>query len=85
MQQYLVLCRSLTYAQRSAHMLERLGITATVTKAPKGMTTRGCAHCVKVSERNLDRALYELKSSGLGCDRTFRKEPSGEYSEVRDL
>ena len=85
MQQYLFLCRSLTYAQRSARMLERLGITATVTKSPKGMSARGCAHCVSVSERNLERALYELKSSGLGCDRTFRKEQAGEYSEVRGL
>ena len=34
MQRYcLIMCRSLTYAQRSSQVLERAGITATVLKA----------------------------------------------------
>ena len=36
MMQYLIMCRSMTYAQRSAALLERSGISAKVVKAPQG-------------------------------------------------
>mgnify|MGYP001862318501 CR=1 FL=1 len=32
---YLILCRSLTYAQRTASVLERAGIAARVLRSPK--------------------------------------------------
>ena len=35
MTQYLLMCRSLTYAQKSVKLLERSGITAAVVKAPR--------------------------------------------------
>lgn len=39
MQRYcLIMCRSLTYAQRSSQVLERAGITATVLKAPQSVS-----------------------------------------------
>ena len=33
MQRYLIMCRSLTYAQRASSALERAGITAVVARA----------------------------------------------------
>ena len=35
---YLIMCRSLTYAQRAARVLERAGIGAGIIKAPAGLT-----------------------------------------------
>ena len=32
---YLIVCRSLTYAQRTASALERAGITAHILRSPK--------------------------------------------------
>lgn len=32
---YLIVCRSLTYAQRTASALERAGITAHIMRSPK--------------------------------------------------
>ena len=50
---YLIVCRSLTYAQRTASALERAGITAHILRSPKMISGEGCSHSVKVSERNL--------------------------------
>ena len=50
---YLIICRSLTYAQRTAAVLERAGITARILRSPKSIAGEGCSHAVKVSERRL--------------------------------
>ena len=54
---YLILCRSLTYAQRTASVLERAGIAARVLRSPKSVAGEGCGYAVKVSERRLAEAL----------------------------
>ena len=54
---YLIVCRSLTYAQRTAAALERAGITARILRSPKLIDREGCSHSVKVAERNLTAAL----------------------------
>ena len=79
---YLIICRSLTYAQKAARVLERAGITAIVTKAPQGTVKEGCAYCVKVSERRLTDALQALKNADLGSGRVFMQNPAGELREV---
>lgn len=85
MLQYLIMCRSLTYAQRTARTLERYGITAIVTRAPRDTAGQGCAYCVRVSERNLTQALTALKNAGLGPGRVYLMTPSGDVSEVTDV
>ena len=50
---YLIVCRSLTYAQRTAAALERTGITARVLRSPKSIAGEGCSHSVKLSQRRL--------------------------------
>jgi len=61
---YLIVCRSLTYAQRTASALERAGITAHILRSPKMISGEGCSHSVKVSERNLAPALLILGRVG---------------------
>jgi len=79
---YLLMCRSLTYAQRASRALERIGITAIITKAPKSATGQGCNYCVKVSEKNLVRSITTLKDAGLGPTRIFLVSYDGSISEV---
>jgi len=76
------MCRSLTYAQRASRALERIGISAIVTKAPKSVTGQGCNYCVKISEKNLVRALATLKDAKLGPTRVFLVAHGGSVSEV---
>lgn len=76
------MCKSLTYAQRASRALERIGITAIVTKAPKSATGQGCNYCVKISEKNLIRSISTLKDAGLGPSRIFLVSRDGSVSEV---
>lgn len=80
---YLIICRSLTYAQRTARVLERVGITAHIMRAPKSIAGEGCSHGVKISERRLPDALTVLARTGLTPSRVFLLSPDGTYQEVR--
>ena len=79
---YLIVCRSLTYAQRTARVLERAGISGYIMRAPKLISGEGCSHCVKVAERWLAPALKVLNREGLGPKRVFIQNEEGSYSEV---
>lgn len=80
---YLMICRSLTYAQRAARTLERHGIAAIVTKAPQDVSENGCAYCVKVPEKRLSEALVALKNTELAPSKVFVLYSDGHYSEVQ--
>ena len=82
MQYSLILCRSLTYAQRAAHTLERAGITATVRKAPQGASDRGCTYSVKLRTSALERALQILKNAGVPFGKQFHIAADGSLREV---
>lgn len=82
MLQYLIMCKSLTYAQRAARVLELAGITAIVTKAPQGVTNEGCGYCVKISERWLTNALQTLKNAGFAPGKIYLFGPDGAVQEV---
>ena len=79
---YLIICRSLTYAQRTAAILERGGITARILRAPRGLVEEGCSHAVKVSERNLSLALNVLAGADMSPKRVFLMGADGSFSEV---
>lgn len=82
MLQYLLMCRSLTYAQRASMLLERNGITAIVTKIPKNAAGSGCNYCIKVSESRLALALRILNNNNFGPIRVFLQAQDGSVSEV---
>lgn len=79
---YLIICRSLTYAQRTASVLERAGVGAHVLRAPRSIDGEGCSHAVRVSERNLSLALTLLAREGLSPRRVYIVSADGTYNEV---
>ena len=79
---YLIVCRSLTYAQRTAAALERAGITAHILRSPKSIAGEGCSHSVKLSQRRLADALRALHRVGLETKRIFITAGDGSYREV---
>jgi len=79
---YLIVCRSLTFAQRTASALERAGIYAHIMRSPKTISGEGCSHSVKVSQRSLSSALVVLKKVGLTPDKVFITSGDGSYREV---
>lgn len=81
--QYLIMCRSLTSAQKSAALLERKGISVSVIKAPQGLSTKGCGYALSL-HKNFEEASLLLKRSNLLNGKRFRRFESGEYAEVWD-
>lgn len=79
---YLMICRSLTYAQKAAKVLERAGITVSVTRTPQGLSEKGCGYCIKVPERRLSQALATLKNANLSPTKIYVLFSDGNYSEV---
>ena len=79
--QYLIMCRSLTVAQKSATVLERKGINAVVVKAPQGLSTGGCGYALSLNRR-YDEALRILKNNKLITGKSFASTESGEYKEL---
>ena len=81
---YYLLCRSLTYAQRSVRILERAGVTGTITKMPRLPGVRGCAYGVLIDRRKKDRAVSVLSEAGLAPERIFLREADGSVREATD-
>ena len=80
---YLIICRSLTYAQRTAQVLERAGIFGAVLRSPKLISKEGCGYCVRIQERKLTDALIVLRREGLAPKQVFLQSADGGYSEVK--
>lgn len=81
MTQYLIMCRSLTYAQRAQKQLESLGISASVVKAPQGLNTSGCGYAVSVYRR-ADEAISTLSARNMINGKIFKRTEHGDYIEV---
>jgi hypothetical protein len=79
---YLLLCKSITYAQHAARALERAGITALVMRAPQRIAAEGCVYCVRVSGRHMPDALVAVKNAGISGVRVFAQYADGKLSEV---
>ena len=85
MQRYcLIMCRSLTNARRSAQVLERAGITATVRKAPQSISGEGCSYCVKIDDSRRRRALEVLERASLRTGKIYLLEADGALREVTE-
>lgn len=80
---YLIVCRSLTFAQRTAAVLERSGIAAHILRTPGKLSDRGCSYSVKLSQKNLSQALVVLRRVDLTPRQIFITEPDGSFREVR--
>jgi len=80
MTQYLIMCRSLTYAQKASKLLERSGFTVTVIKAPQMLSAGGCAYAVTLRGR-LTEAMLLLKRYDIPFGKVFRRMENGEYAE----
>ena len=79
---YLIICRSLTYAQRTEKALSRAGIPGYILRSPKVITGEGCSHSVRIAEKHLAPALVALARAGLSPKRVFIVQADGAYREV---
>ena len=74
----ILMCRSLTSAQKAARVLERHGIFAVVTKAPQSVNPGGCTYGVKIAERNRAAAAELMELNGMPVLQTVELPEPGE-------
>ena len=79
---YLILARSVTYAQRMQKTLARAGVRCQIFRAPRDLTELGCAYAVRVSTTDLVSVLYMLRRDFLDPLKIFEFQ-HGYYQEVR--
>ena len=81
MEHYLILARSVTYAQRMRRALDRAGIRSRVFRAPRDLTDLGCAYALRLSPEDLREALVVLHRERLDPVQVFVYQ-QGLYREV---
>ena len=81
MKHYLIMCRSVTAAQRAARLLERSMIRATVVKAPSHLTRSGCAYALRLPAK-LEEAVRLLRKKEIAFGRIYLTEDGESYREV---
>ena len=62
---YLIMCRSLTHAQRVSNALERAGISTRILRSPAAISPEGCSYSVRIKQSGLARGLTVLNRMGL--------------------
>ncbi len=65
----ILLCRSLTSAQKASRVLQRSGLFAAVTKAPQSENPGGCTYGVKIAARDLEKATLFLENAEVRIER----------------
>lgn len=81
MEYYLILARSVTFAQRMQRALGRAGIRCQIFRAPRDLTNLGCAYAVRVTVNDLTSALLILHRESLNPIQVFLFQ-RGMYREV---
>ena len=82
MDKYVVMCRSLSYAQRGQRLLVGNNIAAYIIKAPQSVSLEGCSYGLRIKAADVDKVVIILKSAGIKVGKIFRVDAGGIFSEV---
>ncbi len=82
MYKYVVMCRSLSYAQRGQRLLAGNNIVSYIIKAPQSVTLEGCSYGLRIKAADIDKSVMILKSSGIRVGKMFKVDINGSYDEV---
>ena len=85
MNHYLMICRSITYAQRASRALQRAGISNGIARVPAGMVRSGCGYAVRIREEDLSRAIQAMALEHMGPEALFANNGNGYYEVSYDL
>ena len=78
MEYYLMIARSVTYAQRIERVLSRAGIRSLVFRAPLELTKdEGCAYAVRIEQNAMQTAARLLRENNLSLVRVLRANADG--------
>ena len=81
MTECLIVCRSLTYAQRASRAIERTGLRASLVRIKPELTDKGCGYAIKVIEKNLGQSLEIMEKNSIQAGKIFSIGEDGSYRE----
>lgn len=79
---YLLLCRSITHAQRMSAVLERAGVSGRIFRPPVGLTEKGCSYAIRIIAQHFPEAMNRLRQAQLFPDRIFYSAGDRRYHEI---
>ena len=79
---YLIMCRSLTYAQRIEKALSSAGLRPRLLRAPAEISPKGCSYAVRIPDRQLSGALTVLRRTRLPYLGIYVGGPGEHWREV---
>ena len=82
LQHYLLLCRSITHAQRMSAALEYAGVRARISRPPVGLSEKGCSYSVRIGAGAYDHAMQVLSAARILPERVFLVTADGVYREI---
>lgn len=74
MEHYLIIARSVTFAQRMQSALVRAGIYCQIFRAPRNLSELGCAYAVQIAEEDLTMAFHVLRREKLDPVKIFKTQ-----------
>lgn len=77
----LIICRSITHAQRMSGALRRAGIVNWILRVPAGLVKSGCGYAVQIREKDLERGLQAMRREKILPVQIFSTGQDG-YQEV---
>ena len=77
MEHYLIIPRSITDAQRMRRARCRAGIRCRIFRAPRDLTSSGCAYAVELAPPDLSAALLILRREHLDPVQIYLPQPGG--------
>ena len=83
MEQNLIMCRSLTYAQKAMRTLERGGVSVTLLKVPQSVSQTGCSYGLRIPSKHLSYSITLLRDKQNAFGKVFRYMPDGGLEEVQ--
>ena len=83
MEQNLIMCRSLTYAQKAMRTLERGGVSVTLLKVPQSVSQTGCSYGLRIPGKHLSYSIMLLREKQNPFGKVFRYMQDGSLEEVQ--
>ena len=80
--EYLLVCRSITFAKQTKAVLDNNRIPSKIVRTPVGVVSESCGYSVKVSENDHNTALLVLKQNNLIPKRIIVHYFDGRYVEA---
>jgi len=74
-----LLYRSVTFAQGAQRSLNAERLSAAVSRAPKQVTSDGCAYIVRVEGSRIDEAIKIVQSQRRVPEKAFLGDGTGQY------